>query len=305
MRLAVDIMGADHAPEHLWQGIIEARRELPANFSLVVLAAEGVLSHLSPIEGVELCPTASFIGGEEEPLTAIRRKGDSSLMLGIKMVAEGHCEGLVSCGSSGALLAGSVAKIPLVVGIRRPAFLTEIPTNCGSVVLIDAGANICCRPDLLVQFALLAAAYSKKRGVSLPKVALLNIGKEPNKGSATLQETYRCLEKISTEPSPPFCFTGNIEARDLFFSDTDVIVCDGFTGNILLKTIEGMGLWLLQETALNSPLRSKLDYLEYPGALLCGLTKTVLKCHGSATPQALMKSILFTANVEKGELNPN
>lgn len=310
-RLGIDIMGSDTAPQHLWEGVVAARSLLPPSLKLVVLATEEVtvqLASRASQENIDLIATATAVTMEEDPLYAVRVKQNSSLVQGVKLLAEKDLDALVSCGNTSALLAASILSLPLLEGLKRPPLLAEVPTSRGKVALLDAGATLQCSPLSLLQFAYLGAAYFQRMYASpLPRVALLNVGSEPSKGGFVLREAFSQL--LALEGEAPFSFIGNLEARDLFHADVDVIICDGFAGNVLLKTAEGLSLWLIEqmrEAIASEPcsqssalekISRKFDYLEYPGAFFCGFKETLVKCHGSASPQAIRHSIAFAAHL--------
>ncbi len=208
----------------------------------------------------------------------------------------------ISAGNTGALMCAAKLLLPMLPGIDRPALLTLLPTRRNEIAVLDIGANTSCKTHHLIEFALIGAAFQKIRGVSNPKVGLLNIGSEAKKGTPQLREAYAQLEKMT-----PFQldFAGNIEARDVFQGKIDVLVTDGFTGNIFLKTAEGIAgvvLDQLEETAQEecSPhlkgvlaeMRQRLHYAEYPGAILCGIDGIVMKCHGNALAQSLINTTI-------------
>ena len=241
---------------------------------------------------------------EDAPLTAIRRKRNSSLCTGIRMLKEGHLQAFISAGNTGALIGFAKLELPPLPKVERPALLTLLPTRLNEIAVLDVGANTSYKANHLIQFAAMGVAYQKSRGVNIPKVGLLNIGSEAKKGTPELQLVYNQLLASSRENPTSFCFAGNIEGRDVFHGEIDVLVTDGFTGNVFLKTAEGIASVIL-ESLESSPLedcsphikgilaelRQRLHYTEYPGALLCGVEGIVIKCHGNASTQSVLRSI--------------
>lgn len=309
MRIAVDLMGGDTPPLELWSSLVQelvaVRTLLPQNSTIVALLTADIAAALPPHSGDIIIVTApTFIAMEDDPLVAVRRKVDSTLMTGITLLATGEIDGLVSCGNTGALVAAAALHLPLLQGLSSPPLLTTLPSRHGKVVLLDAGGSLSATPSQLLRYGLLGASYSRHLlGKELPTVALLNIGEEPIKGSATHREAYRLLSAASTSTPSLFTFAGNIEGSDLFRTPVDVVVCEGFAGNVLLKTSEGLGLWILEELQTLLPpeslelLRRRLDHRHYPGALLCGLDKPIIKCHGSSSSKALVPSLLFASEL--------
>lgn len=304
-RIGIDIEGSDASPEILWDGVVSARKKLPDNVELWVFASPIFCSSLTPPALIKLVPCAEVISMSDDPLYAVRSKKQSTMVQALQCHQKQDVQAVVSCGNTGALYAGSYLFLSTGQEGFRPALLATIPTSYGQVVLLDVGGNIECTDEQLFQFALLGASYCKVvRGVAEPKVALLNIGRETKKGSAVHRQAY---ERLSQHHSEDFQFVGNIEGRDLFHSPTDVVVCDGFSGNILLKTAEGLGLFLIEHLSKNlegqisadklNELQKLFDYIEHPGGYICGVQGNVVKCHGSATPTALMNSILYAAKL--------
>jgi glycerol-3-phosphate acyltransferase PlsX len=238
---------------------------------------------------------------EDNPLYAVRRKKDSSLYLGVQMLKEGYLDAFISSGNTGALMAASKLLLSTLPGVDRPALLSLLPTRKTEIAVLDVGANTSYKAKHLLQFALLGAAFQKSRGIAHPKVGLLNVGAEAKKGTPELRTVYESLKKM---PSPPFLFIGNIEAREVFQGGIDVLVTDGFTGNVFLKTAEGIAVVILDEleesmreqefSPLNptlTKLRHHLHFAKYPGALLAGVDGIVIKCHSNASFDSVLSSI--------------
>jgi len=290
-RVGVDLMGSDTPPETLFQALVQ--EELGAQ--LTVFATPEVLDVVRP--SFNAIPCTEVIGMEEDPLMAIRRKKKSSLSLGMQLLKEKRIDAFVSAGNTGALLLAAKTTLPSLPGIERPALLTLLPTHGRDMAVLDVGANLTLKPEHILHLAAMGIAYQKSRGVENPTVGLLNVGTEALKGTPHLRETYQRLETMNRNEQ---VFVGNIEGREAFLGEVDVVVCDGFTGNIFLKTAEGIANFILteieQESSAHlkdvlSKLRRRLHYAEYPGAILCGVDGIVVKCHGDSSPLALMNGI--------------
>lgn len=306
MIIAVDAMGGDHAPKEIVAGAVEAARSKIAEILLVgdkpVLEQELHKHH--PVKAVEIVHAPQVIDMDEAPAVALRRKKDSSIMVACKLVKDGKASALVSAGSTGAQMAASLLAMGRFPGIQRPAIATVLPTLQGGKVMLDVGANVDCRPGNLVQFAQMGSIYAEKvLGMPSPRVGLLNIGTEEGKGNELTQATYPLLKAL------PINFIGNVEPREIPEGSVDVIVCDGFVGNALLKFGEGiaatfMGM-LRQQFAkgiltrcaalmLRSGLmdiRKTLDYAEYGGAPLLGVKGVSIICHGSSKARAITNAV--------------
>jgi len=322
MKIAIDAMGSDHAPAPEVQGAIEAAREYGLELVLVgneeAIRAEAA-KHGGLPAGVTIHHAAEVITTHEEPTKAFRSKKDASISVAARLVKEGQADALVSAGSTGALVVVGTLGIGRMKGIERPALGTIFPTVGDPVFILDVGATPDCRPEWLVQFALMGDVYAREiLGLKQPRVALLSNGAEEEKGNALTKATFPLLKAINT-----INFTGNIEAREVPFGGADVVVADGFPGNVLLKTYEGVGMALFQamKEALTSStvakvgallakpglkaMAKKFDYTEYGGALLLGLKAPVVKCHGSSNAKAIksglrvMKAALQGNAVEK------
>ena len=309
INVAVDAMGGDNAPSEIVKGAAAA---LAANDNLRITllgSKEPVGQALSgldyPKERLELHETTEVIEMAEPPVNAIRRKKHSSLVVGMKLVHEGACDAFVTAGSTGAALVGGQILVGRIKGIERPPLAPLLPTANGPVLLIDCGANVDARSSQLVQFAQMGSIYMEKIvGIQNPRVALFNIGAEEEKGNALVKETFPLLKALDN-----INFTGNIEARDIPAGAADVVVCDAFTGNAILKMYEGVAKVLLSEmkAAIYSGTRAKLgglllkpalkdtlkkfDVKSYGGAPLLGLTGLVVKTHGSAKAIEVQHSI--------------
>jgi glycerol-3-phosphate acyltransferase PlsX len=304
MKIGVDLMGGDNPPKVLLQLL----KSLPSDVQPVPIGLPEF--HDSYFDYVS---APQFISMEESPLTALRRKKESSLCVGLRLLKEKKIDAFVSAGNTGALISASKMILGNQPGILRPALLAAMPTKKHPVAVLDVGANVEVKAKHLVQFALLGASYAKSKGTSLPKVGLLNIGSEAIKGTTELRLAY---QKLQNYPNPPFQFVGNIEGKSVFDGDVDVLITDGFTGNIFLKTAEGIAsLTLDLFSTLLSPnqiknlspqlrdLQRNLHYAEYPGALLVGAAGIVIKCHGYSTPEAFLNAVLGAADLVRSGLS--
>lgn len=308
MRIAIDAMGSDSAPGPEVQGALEAVREWGIEVALVGdeerIRAEAA-KHGGLPSGVTVLHTTEVISTHDEPTRAFRAKKDASMVVAARLVKEGKADALLTAGSTGALVVIGTLGIGRMKGIDRPALGTIFPTVAEPVFILDVGATPDAKPEWLVQFALMGDVYAREvLGIAQPRVSLLNNGAEEEKGNGLTKATYPLLKA-----APGIHFAGNIEARDVPFGKTDVVVADGFPGNVLLKTYEGVGLALMKaiKEAMTSTTLStlgallakpalkgfarKFDYTEYGGALLLGLKAPVVKCHGSSDAKAIKSGI--------------
>ncbi len=242
--------------------------------------------HKSDIPNVDFCLAKQSIEMDENPLHAIRMKRESSINLGLRYLKEKKTHAFISSGNTGALVSSAKMILSTPPHILRPALLALIPAKNKSLAVVDVGANVNCKKTHLLQFAHLGSDFQKKRGIKDPKVGLLNIGIETTKGTTLLQETY--LELSKKEHHKNFSFIGNIEGKDAFNGKVDVLVTDGFTGNIFLKTAEGIADFLIEQFSLE---KNCSEYPQYPGAILLGVNGLVIKCHGYCTTNAFVKAI--------------
>ena len=313
MRIIVDAMGGDHAPQAPVRGALAAAKEYGVEIVLVgrgesileVLERDGI--HDLPL-GVEIAHADQVIEMCDNPATAFREKKESSLTIGLNMLKEGKGDAFVSAGSTGALLSAATLLVKRVKGIRRAALAPVVPTGKGGAILIDCGANAECTPEYLLQFAFMGSYYAERMlGCPEPRVGLLNIGAEESKGTNLQRETLALLKKAAEEGR--INFVGNVEAREAVEGAVDVIVSDGYSGNIFLKTMEGTGLFLAREikklfkknllTKLAAVLvsgglkefKKLLDSGEVGGTALVGISKPVIKAHGSSDDYAMKNAI--------------
>lgn len=319
--IAVDAMGGDNAPKELVKGAVGAVNQ-NQNLKVILVGLEDLIhAELDKLqynkEQIEVIHTSEVIKSAESPVIAIKSKKDSSLVVGMKLVKEGKADGFVSAGNSGAVLVGGQVLIGRIKGIQRPALAPIIPTKDGMSLLIDCGANVDARASHLVQFAQMGSIYMEHiMGVPSPKVGIANIGAEEEKGNALVKETFPLLKEC-----PGINFVGSVEARDIPHGVVDVIVCEAFTGNCILKTYEGVGTVLIGKIkeCLVSDFRSKIgalliksslkktlqsfDMSEYGGAPLLGLRGLVVKTHGSSTAQEITNSILQCVTFKEQDIN--
>ena len=332
MKIILDAMGGDNAPEAPVLGAIDAVKTYGAEIVLVgrgqeileVLKKNG-LDNLP--EGIEIAHADDVVDMHDDPGTVIHKRKNSSMVIGLKMLAEGKGDAFVSAGSTGALLTGATLLVKRVRGIRRASMAPAMPTKAGTKVIVcDCGANAECTPEFLLQFGLVASAYSKYTlGVENPRVGLLNIGTEDSKGTQLQKDAYVLLKEAGEKGL--LNFTGNVEARDVPLGAVDVVVCDGFNGNVLIKSIEGtamfMGSMLKRMFKKNAAsklgyllcrsgvkdLTRLLDYREIGGTQFLGIKKPVIKAHGSSDALAFRNAVKqamtaaegdFTAQLEQG-----
>ena len=305
MRLAVDAMGGDNAPKEIVLGAMKAIEKYNDVHIVLVGDEKKIREHLTTEERIEILHTEEVILSTDEPVRAVRRKKTASMVLAAQQVADGHADACLSAGNTGALMAAGLFIVGRIDGIERPALAPTLPTIGGEgFLLLDVGANADAKPEHLVQYAIMGSIYSEKaRGITSPRVGLLNIGTEEKKGNELVRNTFELLKDADIN------FIGNIESRDLLEGAADVVVADGFTGNMVLKTIEGtaMSVFKMLKTALTSSfktkmaaavlksdlvvLKNKMDYTEYGGAGLFGLKAPVIKAHGSSDANAVFNSI--------------
>lgn len=310
MHIALDAMGGDFGPEELITGAILAIKQ--AGITITLVGDAGLLqSYINKnAEGAGCAPFLQIVHAsevvemDEYPVDAIRRKKDSSIMVAFELVKQGLADGVVSAGNSGATLAAALRKLGRVKNVSRPGIASMFPTLKKPVTIMDIGANVDCRPLHLLQFAVMASAFSELYKIEKPRVGILSIGEETGKGNNLVRETYELLQKSSLN------FIGNVEGRDVYKGDVDVIVCDGFVGNNILKVSEGLAdaiLQMLRSEITKSPLakigyylakpafkrfKKRVDYTEYGGAPLLGINGTGIVCHGKSNAQAIKNAIL-------------
>lgn len=318
MKIIVDAFGGDNAPIEVIKGAARAVAELGVEIILTgdenkikAAAAENNVS----LDGISILHTESVIDIHEEPTSIIKERSDCSMAIGLKALADGQGDAFVSAGSTGALVVGATFIAKRLKGIKRAALAPVLPTDKGCMMLVDAGANVDCRPEMLVQFAIMGSCYMENvLKIKSPKVGLINVGAEDTKGRDMDIEAYKMLKEA------PVNFTGNLEARDMPKGDCHVVVSDGFTGNVALKLYEGMGSYFahtLKDMLMGSfggkiaallimkkvkAFKKKMDYSETGGAVLMGISKPVIKAHGSSDAKAFYNAIRQAKNCVDGDV---
>jgi glycerol-3-phosphate acyltransferase PlsX len=300
-------MGGDFAPTSVVAGAVQARRELGLS-PILVGRREDLIRELHRIGSseseVEIVHASETIDMHEPPSLALRRKKDSSIRVACRLVKEGRASGIVSAGSTGAVLVASKIMLGSIEGVDRPALAVVLPTQRGRMVLLDIGANVECKPHHFRQFAVMGDLYARIiLGVERPKIGLLSVGEEDTKGTEATREVFRVLSETALN------FIGNVEGNDVYSGEVDVIVTDGFTGNVSLKVAESivsnlesmirreierswrakLGAWLLQPSLRS--VKKRIDYEEYGGAPLLGARECVIICHGRSSPKAIKNAM--------------
>ena len=314
MRVILDAMGGDNAPLAPVMGAVQAAKDFGAEITLVgrgesileVLRTNGIDTLPA---GIEIANADDVVDMHDDPARVIRQKPNSSMVMGLKMLSDGQGDAFVSAGSTGALLTGATLLVKRVKGIRRAAMGPAMPNKAGGkTIILDCGANAECTPEFLLQFGLVGSLYAKKNlGVENPKVGLLNIGTEDTKGTSLQKEAYALLKAAGDQGL--INFVGNVESRDVPLGAVDVVVCDGFAGNVLLKSIEGTAMFMgsLMSRMFKKSLLSKLaallvmkdiqafkkllDYREIGGTPFLGIRKPVIKAHGSSDALAFRNAV--------------
>jgi len=308
MKIAVDAMGGDHAPREIVMGALEASRD---GIEVILLGdSDSILKELGSNKRdlIDIVHTTETIAMGEQPANAVRKKKDSSIVRAVQLVKEGKASAFVSAGSTGAVMAAALLGLGRIKGIDRPAIASVIPGKKGGTVLLDVGANMDCKPKNLQQFGIMGYLYADRiLGIDNPRVGLLNVGEEESKGNELTLESFPLLKESGVN------FIGNVEGRDIFNGMADVVVCDGFVGNVVLKAGEGLAMSLMRMmkeeltrnwlskmgTALALPglkeIRKRVDYAEYGGAPLLGVNGVVIVCHGSSSAFAVRNAIRVAA----------
>ena len=325
MKIILDAMGGDHAPQAPVLGAIQANKDFGAQITLVgrgdeileVMRANGIENLPA---GMEIANAEEVVDMHDDPANVIRKKKNSSMVIGLRMLAEDQGDAFVSAGSTGALLSGATLIVKRVKGIRRAAMGPVLPNKAGGkTVILDCGANAECTPEFLLQFGLVGSLYAQKYlGVAQPKVGLLNIGTEDSKGTPLQKESYALLTEAHEKGI--LNFVGNVEARDVPLGAVDVVVCDGFAGNVLLKSIEGTAMfmgslmkhkifkrnilsmlgYLLCKKGVNDVMKM-MDYREIGGTQFLGIKKPVIKAHGSSDALAFRNAVKQAMDAAKSE----
>lgn len=307
MRIAVDAMGGDHAPEEIVKGALSGALAFPGIEVILVGQIDRIEEFLPKSNrpgNLSIKAATESVEMDEHPAQAIRKKKDSSIVVATRMVKDGEADAVVSAGSTGAQMAAALLGLGRIKGIDRPAIATVLPTLEGGKLVLDVGANPDAKPEHLVQYAMMGSIYAERiLGIKNPKVGLLNIGTEESKGNELVQATYPKLKQV------PLNFMGNIEGRDIPYGQADVVVCEGFVGNVMLKTTEGLAgalFQLIKEKITATPIRKlgalaiksglkeigkMMDYAEYGGAPLLGVNGISIICHGSSKEKAILNAI--------------
>lgn len=318
MNIIVDAFGGDNAPLAVIQGSAEAVQKLGVKVTLTgneKIIRETAQKNNISLEGIDIIHSETVIDIHEEPSEILKSRSDCSMAIGLKQLNEGGGDAFVSAGSTGALVVGATFIAKRIKGIKRPALAPVMPSDKGYFMLLDGGANVDCRPEMLMQFGIMGSCYMEKvMGIKSPEVGLLNVGAEDTKGRELDKEAYQLLSKA------PVNFYGNLEARELPKGACQVAVSDGFTGNIALKLYEGMGSFLAGEIkgmltdGIGGKLaallilkkvkafKKKLDYTEVGGAVLMGVSKPVIKAHGSSNGKAFFNAIRQAKRCVEGDV---
>lgn len=318
MRIIVDAFGGDNAPLEVIKGSAMAVKELGVDITLT--GDEEIIKKVADengisLDGIEIRDTKVVIDIHDEPTMVIKEKDDCSMAVGLKMLANDEGDAFLSAGSTGALVVGATFIAKRIKGIKRAALAPILPADKGYIMIIDGGANVDCRPEMLVQFGIMGSCYMEKvLGIPSPKVGLINVGAEDTKGRELELEAYKMFR------TAPVNFYGNLEARDLPNGECQVAVSDGFTGNVALKLYEGMGLffakmlkgmfkgslggkiaYLLMKKEV-AAFKKKIDYSEIGGAVLMGISKPVIKAHGSSDAKAFFNAIRQAKNCVENDV---
>lgn len=320
MRLIVDAFGGDNAPVEIVKGCVMAVKEIGCEICLVGkedIVKQELSKYDYPGDKISVCHADEVIEACEVPTTAIREKKNSSLIVGLELLKSGEGDGFITAGNTGAYLAGAFRYLGRIKGIKRPALTSFMPTKDGACIVLDVGANADCKPEHLHQFAIMGAAYCEHvLGVENPKVALLNIGAEEAKGNELTKAAHALLKEEKS-----INFTGNIEARQVPYGDADVVVCDGFAGNVVLKLTEGVAMTfygMIKNVFMKNTLtklaamlvkdglrqfKKKMDYTEYGGAPLLGIDGVAIKAHGSSNAKAICSAVKSAIKFIEADVN--
>ncbi|MEG0777401.1 MAG: phosphate acyltransferase PlsX [Oscillospiraceae bacterium] len=321
MKIIIDAMGGDNAPGEIVKGAVEAARDFGVEITLVgkeneirACLANEKLGTLD--KKINVVNASEVVSMEDDPTTVLRSKKDSSMSVALRLLKDGNGDACISAGSTGALLAGATLLVKRVHGIRRAALAPVLPNTGKGVMLIDCGANVECTPEYLLQFAYMGSFYARSiMGCENPRVGLLNVGTEDTKGGDLQRASFALLKAANDTGN--INFIGNVEAREVLFGSVDVVVTDGFSGNIMLKSIEGAGMFIVGNlkkimmanlrtklAALTlkkgfGELKKKIDPSEVGGTALLGITKPVIKAHGSSDARAIKNAALQAINFVK------
>ena len=318
MKIIVDAFGGDNAPLEIIKGSVDAKNEY--NAEIILVGNEAVIKKTAAdnsidLSGVEIADAPDVISMEDTPSDIMKEKSNSSMAVGLKMLANGEGDAFVSAGNSGAICVGATLIVKRIKGIKRPGFAPVMPGMNGCFMLCDSGANVEARPEMLLQYGVMGSIYMEKvMGVKNPRVGLANVGTEEHKGDELHQAAYKLLKESNLN------FIGNVEGRDIPMTACDVLVCDGFSGNLILKTYEGVAIALMSKIKgiFKKNLKNKLaasvvygdlkemakelDYNEYGGAPIIGCSKPVFKAHGSSTAKTFKSAIRLSMQYVQGNV---
>ncbi len=303
MKIGIDILGGDYAPEATLSGAILAHGVLPASISLVLIGDEQQIraacqQHNFDPAQFEIVHATEVIGMGEHPVKAFSQKPNSTISTGFRLLKEGKIDAFASCGNTGAMLVGSMYTVKSIPGVIRPCITTVLPKEEGGFnLMLDVGSNADCKPDVLYQFGILGKLYAEHVfKIENPKVGLLNIGEEAEKGNLVTQATHTLMKD-----SRDFNFVGNVEGRDIFSDKADVIVCEGFTGNVVLKAAEAF-YTVFKRRQIKDAYLDRFNYEIYGGTPILGINSTVMIGHGISSPEAIKNMILLTRDVVNARL---
>ncbi|MFM7218348.1 MAG: phosphate acyltransferase PlsX [Flavobacteriales bacterium] len=303
MKIGVDILGGDYAPSETLAGAVMAAAELPAGALTVLIGdAAYIRSGLEQLHAdasrFQIVDAPDTIGMGEHPTKAIQQKPNSSISVGFHLLKEGRIDAFASAGNTGAMLVGSMFSVKAIPGILRPAIATLLPKeNGGWGLMLDVGVNADCKPEVLQQFATLGTLYARHiLHIENPKVGLMSIGEEEEKGNLLVKETHGLLKETRD-----IHFIGNVEGRDLFNDKADVVVCDGFTGNVLLKEAESFYA-LIKKRGISDPYFDRFNYEDYGGTPILGVNSTVIIAHGISKAKAIKNMVLLAHEVAQARL---
>ncbi len=304
MKIGLDVMGGDYAPDNILKGAILAQKVLPQTDRIVLIGQESIIleklkEYNSDASLFDIVNASEVISMGEQPTRAFSQKPDSSITKGFRLLKTGQIDAFAGAGNTGAMLVGSVYSVNVVQGIIRPATTSVLPKENGGVgVLIDVGTNPDSKPDVLYQFGLLGSIYAQHVfGIENPKVGLLNIGEEEEKGNLLCQSAFRLMKDTQD-----YNFIGNIESRDLFNDKADVIVCDGFTGNIVLKQAESM-YRLVKKRGITDEFFDRMNYENYGGTPILGVNGTVIIGHGISNDIAIKNMVVLAKEVHDAQVS--
>jgi phosphate acyltransferase len=298
MKIGIDILGGDFAPKAPLDGVRMAVDLIGPDVRIVLIGdekqiREELIASNFDSSRVDIVHAADVIGMGEHPVKALAQKPDSTIATGFRLMKEGQLDAFASCGNTGAMLVGSMYTVKAIPGVIRPCITTAFPKESGGFnLLLDVGSNADCKPDVLIQFGILGRLYAEHVfGIKNPRVALLNIGEEPEKGNLVAQSAHQMMKD-----SRDFNFVGNVEGRDIFGDHADVIVCEGFTGNVVLKFAESF-YTAIKRRNINDEYFNRFNYEIYGGTPILGVNGTVMIGHGISSPEAIKNMLLLSRDV--------